>query len=198
MSETVMVNLSVLGKLQLGEKLRVRHGPFFQLYHRQDGRFRFSVPETLLRWWEGSSRHSDFRAVLDVYNVGMREIAQLRREKGDVARATETQLLQRMKESMRGLRVLERTYAEDITLVSRIQRLRERICLCCGIDKSEDDDKPASESATSLSTTPSKQATSAASMAFVAPELALSDATAATASFQLDAAAPCFHGIATP
>lgn len=201
MSETVMVNLSVLGKLQLGEKLRVRHGPFFQLYHRQDGRFRLSVPETILRWWEGSSRHSDFRAVLDVYNVGMREIAQLRREEGDVARATETQLLQRMKESMRGLRVLERTYAEDITLVSRIQRLRERVCLCCGIDESKNDDKSPSGSATSFTTTPSEQAVSAASMAFVAPELALSDAataaTAATAAFQLDATAPCFHGAKT-
>ena len=90
-----MVNLSVLGKLQLGERLRCRHGRFFQLYHRRDGRFTLTVPETLLRWWDGSSRHSDFRAVLDVYNAGMVEIAHLRREEGEVAKATERQLLQR-------------------------------------------------------------------------------------------------------
>lgn len=128
-----MVNLSVLGKLQLGERLRCRHGRFFQLYHRRDGKFSFTVPETLLRWWDGSSRHSDFRAVLDVYNAGMVEIAHLRREDGEVAEATKRQLLQRMTDSLRGLRVLERTYAEDVTLVSRIQRLRERVRLCCGV-----------------------------------------------------------------
>ena len=129
-----MVNLSVLNKLQLGERLRCRHGRFFQLYHRRDGRFTLTMPETLLRWWDGSSRHSDFRAVLDVYNAGMVEIAHLRREDGEVAKATERQLLQRMTDSLRGLRVLERTYAEDVTLVSRIQRLRERVRLCCGVE----------------------------------------------------------------
>lgn len=139
MSETVMVNLSVLSKLRLGERLRCRHGRFFQLYHRRDGRFSLSMPETLLRWWDGSNRHSDFRAVLDVYNAGMTEIAHLRREESEVARATEQQLLQRMKDSLHGLRVLERTYETDVTLVSRIQRLRERVRMCCGID--EDDDE---------------------------------------------------------
>lgn len=138
MSETVMVNLSVLSKLRLGERLRCRHGRFFQLYHRRDGRFSLSMPETLLRWWDGSNRHSDFRAVLDVYNAGMTEIAHLRREESKVARATEQQLLQRMKDSLHGLRVLERTYETDVTLVSRIQRLRERVRMCCGIE--EDDD----------------------------------------------------------
>lgn len=180
MSETVMVNLSVLGKLQLGEKLRVRHGRFFQLYHRRDGTFRFSMPETLLRWWDGSSRHSDFRAVLDVYNAGMTEIAHLRREEGDVAKATERQLLQRMTESLRGLHVLERTYAEDVTLVSRIQRLRERVCLCCGID----DTAPATESSPVASDHVVPQLAPE-----LAPELALS---ASATPFRLDATAPCF------
>ena len=163
-----MVNLSVLGKLQLGEKLRVRHGRFFQLYHRRDGRFKFSMPETLLRWWDGSSRHSDFRAVLDVYNAGMSEIAHLRREEGEVAKATQRQLLQRMTDSLRGLHVLERTYAEDVTLVSRIQRLRERVCMCCGID----------DTATNSSPVTAKQITPK-----LAPEVALS---ASAAPFRLD------------
>lgn len=163
-----MVNLSVLGKLQLGEKLRVRHGRFFQLYHRRDGRFSLSMPETILRWWDGSSRHSDFRAVLDVYNAGMTEIAHLRREEGEVAKATERQLLQRMTESLCGLHVLERTYAEDVTLVSRIQRLRERVCMCCGIDDTATDSSPV----TAKQVTPE-----------LAPELGLS---ASAAPFRLD------------
>lgn len=180
MSETVMVNLSVLGKLQLGEKLRVRHGRFFQLYHRRSGQFSLSLPETLLRWWDGSSRHSDFRAVLDVYNAGMTEIAHLRREEGEVAKATERQLLQRMTDSLRGLHVLERTYAEDVTLVSRIQRLRERVCLCCGID----DTAPATDSSPVASDHVVPQVGPE-----LAPELALS---ASAAPFRLDATAPCF------
>lgn len=180
MSETVMVNLSVLGKLQLGEKLRVRHGRFFQLYHRRDGRFSLSMPETLLRWWDGSSRHSDFRAVLDVYNAGMTEIAHLGREEGDVAKATERQLLQRMTDSLRGLHVLERTYAQDVTLVSRIQRLRERVCLCCGV-------QDAAEAADSSPVAFSRVAPQ------LAPELALS---ASAAPFRLDSAS--FDGIAEP
>lgn len=133
MSEVVMVNLSVLSQLRLGERLRCRHGRFFQLYHRRGTGFSLTVPETFLRWWDGSSRHSDFRAVLDVYNTGMNEIAHLRTEKGDVARSTERQLLRRMRESLRGLKILERTYASDVTLVSRIQRLRERVEMCCGV-----------------------------------------------------------------
>ena len=178
MSETVMVNLSVLGKLQLGEKLRVRHGRFFQLYHRRDGRFRFSMPETLLRWWDGSSRHSDFRAVLDVYNAGMTEIAHARKEEGEVAKATERQLLQRMTESLRGLHVLERTYAEDVTLVSRIQRLRERVCMCCGID---DTAAPATDSSPVASDQIVPQ---------LAPELAPEPGLSASAApFRLDGVA---------
>ena len=173
MSETVMVNLSVLGKLQLGERLRCRHGRFFQLYHRRDGRFTFTMPETLLRWWDGSSRHSDFRAVLDVYNAGMVEIAHLRREEGEVAKATERQLLQRMTDSLRGLRVLERTYAEDVTLVSRIQRLRERVRLCCGVE-----DPAGASPVTAEQVSPE-----------LAPELGLS---ASAAPFRLDASASCF------
>lgn len=176
-----MVNLSVLNKLQLGERLRCRHGRFFQLYHRRDGRFTFSMPETLLRWWDGSSRHSDFRAVLDVYNAGMTEIAHLRREEGDVAKATERQLLQRMTDSLRGLRVLERTYAEDVTLVSRIQRLRERVRLCCGVD----DAAPATDSSPVASDHVVPQVAPQ-----VAPELTLS---ASAAPFRLGSAS--FDGV---
>lgn len=169
-----MVNLSVLGKLQLGEKLRVRHGRFFQLYHRRDSRFSLSLPETILRWWDGSSRHSDFRAVLDVYNAGMTEIAHLRREEGDAAKATKRQLLQRMTDSLRGLHVLERTYAEDVTLVSRIQRLRERVCMCCGVDET-------------VSATDSSPVASVHVVPQVSPELAPElGLSASAAPFRLD------------
>lgn len=132
MTETTMVNLSVLAKLSLGERLRVRHGRFFQLYaRRNNGGFRFVVPESVQRWWDGSTRHSDFQQILDTYENASSTLDKLGKEVSDQARATERALVKRMRESVDGLNTLSRTYADDITLVSRIQRLRERVVLIC-------------------------------------------------------------------
>lgn len=127
-----MVNLSVLAKLSLGERLRVRHGRFFQLYARRtEGRFQFVVPEAIQRWWDGSTRHSDFQQILDTYEQATSTLDKLGNEVSDNARATERALVKRMRESVGGLNTLTRTYADDVTLVSRIQRLRERVELVC-------------------------------------------------------------------
>ena len=60
--ETVCVNLEVLASLRLGEKLRVRHGRFWELYGRNEsGGIRITVPEAFVFlcrpqvcvvWWE--------------------------------------------------------------------------------------------------------------------------------------------------
>ena len=135
-----MVNLSVLAKLSLGERLRVRHGRFFQLYaRRNNGSFRFVVPEAIQRWWDGSTRHSDFQQILDTYENASSTLDKLGKEVSDQARATERALVKRMRESVDGLNTLSRTYGDDITLVSRIQRLKERVLLICNRYPSEED-----------------------------------------------------------
>lgn len=133
MSETTLVNLSILSQLALGERLRVRgQGRFWQLYAARDEHaFRFRIPEMLLRWWDGSSRHSDFTAILDMYAEATQSLKRLKLDTSPSARATERALVQRLRASVDGLRMLERTYAGDLTLVSRIQRLVERVHLLC-------------------------------------------------------------------
>lgn len=132
MSETTMVNLSVLSALSLGERLRVRHGRFFQLYtRRSEARFQFVLPESIVRWWDGSTRHSDFQAILDTYESAHSTLEKLGKETTEDARSTESALVKRMRDSLKGLHTLERTYADDITLVSRIDRLIERVELVC-------------------------------------------------------------------
>ena len=73
--EIVMVNLDVLSQLQLGSRLRCRHGRFFELYPQSHG-FRFVVPTMFLRWLESSLRHSDFQAIADVYATATNMLAQ--------------------------------------------------------------------------------------------------------------------------
>ena len=133
MSETTMVNLSVLSQLTLGERLRVRRGRFFQLYsERNTGGFTLRMPEMLQRWWDGSSRHSDFAAILDCYDNASTTLRTLAADADSAAaRATETALVRRLRASLQGLQMLRRTYASDITLVSRIQRLEERVRQLC-------------------------------------------------------------------
>ena len=90
------------------------------------------MPEMILRWWDGSSRHSDFRAILDCYDNAATTLRTLAAETdSSTARATETALVRRLRESLHGLQMLRRTYADDITLVSRIQRLEERVQQLC-------------------------------------------------------------------
>ena len=126
--ETVCVNLEVLASLRLGEKLRVRHGRFWELYGRnENGGVRFNVPEAIMRWWDGSSRHSDFNSILDTFNIAFEKLRALDKDDSPVSKEIAKQLVHRMKESQKGLTVLSRTYQDDVTLCARIRCLKERI-----------------------------------------------------------------------
>lgn len=122
MMEPVYVNLAVLSKLQVGERLHVRNGRFFHL--RRDG---FALPDCVVRWWSGSNRHSDVRAVQDVYTLAFEHLEKLSKKTGVEARTDSIMLLKRLRESEKGLHALKRTYAEDVTLCARIDRLSERV-----------------------------------------------------------------------
>lgn len=141
--ETVCVNLEVLASLRLGEKLRVRHGRFWELYGRNEsGGIRIAVPEAIMRWWDGSSRHSDFNSILDTFNLAFSSLASFEKEKK--VKAAE-QLMQRMRESQRGLNVLARTYQDDVTLCARIRCLHERILQKVGDIQEEEEEESSGE-----------------------------------------------------
>ena len=156
MSETTLVNLTILSQLALGERLRVRgQGRFWQLYApRNDHVLRFRVPEMLVRWWDGSSRHSDFTAILDMYADATQTLDRLGLDRTPPARATERALVQRLRDSVHGLHMLERTYAADLTLVARVQRLVERINLVCGRYPEPPPPAPAAPAAPAAPTAP--------------------------------------------
>lgn len=116
------MNLTVLSKLQVGERLHVRNGRFFHL--RRDG---FSLPDCIVRWWSGSNRHSDVRAVQDVYALAFEHLEKLEKRSGAEAKADAVMLLKRLRESEKGLHAFKRTYAEDVTLCARIDRLTEQV-----------------------------------------------------------------------
>lgn len=122
--EPLYVNLDVISKLEEGERISVREGRFFQL--RRDG---FSLPDFIQRWWSGANRHSDFRAIQDLYTTAFENLDRLHKKSDDKSKADLIMLLKRMRSSERGLHVYERTYGEDVTLCARICRLREQVRL---------------------------------------------------------------------
>ena len=137
--ETVCVNLEVLASLRLGEKLRVRHGRFWELYGRNEtGGVRLNVPESIMRWWDGSSRHSDFNSILDTFNIAFEKLRALDKDDSPVSKEIAKQLVHRMKESQKGLTVLSRTYQDDVTLCARIRCLQERIQQKVPLEKEEE------------------------------------------------------------
>ena len=122
--EPLYVNLDVVSKLEEGERISVREGRFFQL--RRDG---FSIPDFIQRWWSGANRHSDFRAIQDLYTSAFDSLDRLQKKTDNKSKADLIMLLKRMRDSEKGLHVYERTYGEDVTLCARICRLREQVRL---------------------------------------------------------------------
>lgn len=118
------MNLDVISHLEEGERISVREGRFFQL--RRDG---FSLPDFLQRWWSGANRHSDFRAIQDLYITAFDNLDRLGKRSDHAAKADLIMLLKRLRASEKGLHVYERTYGDDVTLCARICRLREQVRL---------------------------------------------------------------------
>ena len=122
--EPLYVNLDVISQLEEGERISVREGRFFQL--RRDG---FSLPDFLQRWWSGANRHSDFRAIQDLYITAFDNLDRLQKKNDHHSKADLIMLMKRLRASEKGLHVYERTYGDDVTLCARICRLREQVRL---------------------------------------------------------------------
>ena len=127
--ETIFVNLEVLSKLREGQKLRVKRHRFWQLYNEESGLYRF-VPEGVRRWLDSSSRHTDLTTIIDTYEAAMSAAEHLRKEQSAVADNTRTRLAELMGKSLAGLKMMQRTYSEDATMVSRIAHLADRVAAC--------------------------------------------------------------------
>ena len=125
--ETVFVNLEVLSKLREGQKLRVKRHRFWQLYNEETGIYRW-VPEGVRRWIDSSNRHTDLTTIIDTYEAAMSAAAHLSEKPNDTtAQNTKTRLVELMAKSMAGLKMMQRTYSEDATMVSRIAHLIDRV-----------------------------------------------------------------------
>lgn len=127
--ETIFVNLQVLSQLREGQKLRVKRHRFWQLYNEESGLYRW-VPEGVRRWLDSSSRHTDLTTIIDTYEAAMSAAEHLRKEQTSAANNTRIRLAELMAKSLAGLKMMQRTYSEDATMVSRIAHLTDRVAAC--------------------------------------------------------------------
>ena len=85
-------------------------GPLFRIQ-----RYRY-IPEFLQRWWEGSTRDSDFGRILDVYNTALSNVDK-----------PPCQMRVHLQNSIRGLESLKKTYEDDTTMLARLDTLLDRV-----------------------------------------------------------------------
>jgi hypothetical protein len=119
--ESLFVNLKVLAQLQPYQKINTRHLLF--VVHPVDSNPSYTsilthVPEWLKRWYEGSTRDSDFSRIRDMIHKALKELQNVKiRDK----------LITHLKKSIVGLENLRKTYESDLTYQCRIVNLMETI-----------------------------------------------------------------------
>jgi len=115
MQTSIWVNLKVISCLEPFQRLNTR-GPLFRIRH-----YRY-IPEFLQRWFEGSSRASDFGRILDVYNAAL---ANVEPDCGPTGPPGPMRV--HLKNSVRGLESLKKTYEDDTTMLARLDTLLDRV-----------------------------------------------------------------------
>tara|TARA_B100000674_G_C37918872_1_gene952277 strand:+ start:974 stop:1393 length:420 start_codon:yes stop_codon:yes gene_type:complete len=119
--ETLFVNLKVLAQLQPYQRINTRHLLF--VVHPIESNPSYTsifthVPEWLKRWYEGSTRDSDFSRIRDMINKALKELQNTKiRDK----------LIVHLNKSIVGLENLKKTYESDLTYQCRIITLIETI-----------------------------------------------------------------------
>lgn len=109
--EETLVNLRILAKLQPFQRLNTRR-TLFEITPK-----RKFLPEWLQRWWEGSSRESDFGRIRDVYMSAFDHMNESVRV--------------HLSESTKGLHSLKKTYENDQTMLARLDNLIESVNTTC-------------------------------------------------------------------
>jgi hypothetical protein len=122
---TVWVNLKVIARLQPFQRLHTRALLFRIQRHKY-------VPEFLQRWWDGSSRDSDFGRLQDVVGVAL----QYRAASDD--ESVSQHMEQHLMDAVRGFTALKKTYELDTTMNARLDTLIEVIYRGCVLEKGEE------------------------------------------------------------
>jgi hypothetical protein len=107
--EVIWVNLKIISKLQPFERLGTRRAHFeINPSH--------TLQETLFRWWSGSNRESDFNRIKDLYKAAK-----------NIQDKHPKRMKQHLKESIKGLISLQKTYEKDVTMKARIDCLIDSV-----------------------------------------------------------------------
>ena len=107
MEVNTIINLKVITCLQPFQRLNTRE-PLFRIKQYK------YIPEWLHRWWDGSSRESDFGRINDLYTYA-------------IAHQTKPNMVMHLKNSVKGLQSLKKTYENCTTTVARIETMIEQI-----------------------------------------------------------------------
>lgn len=119
--EALYVNLKVLAKLQPYQRINTRHVLFHVSALESSDTYTkvfTHVPEFIKRWWEGSTRDSDFARIRDLITKSL-ELLQ-----NDKSRQ---KIIEHLREAIQGLENLKKTYENDLTFKCRIVTLIENI-----------------------------------------------------------------------
>ena len=115
MDESLFVNLKVLAKLEPFQKINTR-GRLFKVSTSSDTPS--YLPEFIKRWWDGSTRDSDFSRIRDLVAKAFNAL------RNDHDRR---KIISHLRRAVDGLRSLAKTYEQDLTYVCRITALIENI-----------------------------------------------------------------------
>ena len=123
--ESVIVNLKVLSSLDAYQKLNTKSK------HFTITQFAY-IPEFLVRWYLRQNRDSDYQRLMDLYDIAFKIFKE------------DTTIENDLRNSIKGLNNLKKTYEPDITFNARMDYLIDRIRSMLNSDgssSSEDESK---------------------------------------------------------
>lgn len=123
--ESVIVNLKVLSSLDAYQKLNTKSK------HFTITQFAY-IPEFLVRWYLRQNRDSDYQRLMDLYDLAFKIFKE------------DTTIENDLRNSIKGLNNLKKTYEPDITFNARMDYLIDRIRSMLNNDESsssEDESK---------------------------------------------------------
>lgn len=122
-SDVTWVNLKILAKLEPFQKLNTK-ATHFSL-HKSNA----YVPEFVVRWWVGASRESDYNRLKELY-AAAEKILNDENER--------ERMLLHLRESIKGLRALQKTYEGDATTLAKIDWLLDSVNTSIDVYSSKD------------------------------------------------------------
>lgn len=115
--EDLLVNLRVISCLEPYQRLHTRQR-HFRVYENH------FLPEWMARWLDGASRRSDFGRIRDVYVAALENL-------------DHPGMREQVRNSMKGLESLKKTYETDQTYLARVETLIEKVTLNGVLEQTE-------------------------------------------------------------